>query len=104
MIKSRLTDLLGIEYPVIQGGMVWISDWSLAAAVSNAGGLGILGSGHMNPDQVHFNIEKMMENTDKPWGLNAPMLRPDTKQVNLQVLSMKYVPWPVYSKHSKKNT
>ncbi len=81
MKKSRLTDLLGIEYPVIQGGMVWISDWTLAAAVSNAGGLGILGSGNMSAAEVRFNISKMKENTDKPWGLNAPILRPDGEEI-----------------------
>ena len=81
MIKSRLTDLLGIKYPVIQGGMVWISDWRLASAVSNAGGLGVLGSGSMDPDQVRFNIKKMKEKTNRPWALNAPILRPGTEEI-----------------------
>jgi enoyl-[acyl-carrier protein] reductase II len=81
MKKTRLTALLGIEYPVIQGGMVWVSNWRLAAAVSNAGGLGQVGAGSMTWDQIRENLRIMREKTDKPWGFNIPMLRPDFEDV-----------------------
>ncbi len=81
MIKTRLTELLDIEYPVIQGGMVWVTDWKLISAVSNAGGLGVLGMGSMNMDQIRFHIQKIQENTDKPWGVNFPMTRPNMEDV-----------------------
>ncbi|UCD58208.1 MAG: nitronate monooxygenase [Candidatus Hydrogenedentota bacterium] len=81
MKKTRLTELLGLEYPIIQGGMVWVSDWRLAAAVSNAGGLGQIGSGSMDWDQIRDNIRKVQENTDRPWGLNIPMMRPDFEDI-----------------------
>ncbi|RJP74514.1 MAG: nitronate monooxygenase [Candidatus Abyssobacteria bacterium SURF_17] len=81
MKKTRLTELLGIEYPIIQGGMVWVSNWRLAAAVSNAGGLGQVGSGSMDWDQVRENIRTVRENTNKPWGLNIPMMRPDFEEI-----------------------
>ncbi|MBI5117677.1 nitronate monooxygenase [Candidatus Poribacteria bacterium] len=81
MKKTRLTQLLGIEYPIIQGGMVWVSDWRLAAAVSNAGGLGQIGSGSMMWDQIRENIRKVREGTSKPWGLNIPMMRPDFEDI-----------------------
>ncbi len=81
MKKTRLTELLGIEYPVIQGGMVWVSNWRLAAAVSNAGGLGLVGSGSMDWDQIRENLRKVRENTDKPWGINIPMMRPDFEDI-----------------------
>lgn len=81
MRKTRLTELLGIEYPIIQGGMVWVSDWRLAAAVSNAGGLGLIGTGSMGWDQIRENLGKIKENTDKPWGVNIPMMRPDFEDI-----------------------
>ena len=81
MKKTRLTELLGIEYPIIQGGMVWVSDWHLAAAVSNAGGLGLVGTGSMDWDQIRENLRTMRENTDKPWGINIPMMRPDFEDI-----------------------
>ena len=77
MKKNRITELLGIEYPVIQGGMVWISGWRLAAAVSNAGGLGLLGAGSMHPETLVEHIRKMKEATDKPWGVNVPLMYPE---------------------------
>ncbi|MBR6180583.1 MAG: nitronate monooxygenase [Prevotella sp.] len=77
MKKNRITELLGIEYPVIQGGMVWISGWRLAAAVSNAGGLGLLGAGSMHPETLVEHIRKMKEATDKPWGVNIPLMYPE---------------------------
>ncbi len=81
MKKTKLTELLGIEYPIIQGGMVWVSNWKLAAAVSNAGGLGIVGTGSMEWDQIRDNMKKMLENTDKPWAVNIPMMRPDFEKI-----------------------
>ena len=81
MKKTRLTELLGIEYPIIQGGMVWVSHWQLAAAVSNAGGLGLVGTGSMDWDEIRENIRKAHENTDKPWGINIPMMRPDFEDI-----------------------
>ena len=78
MMKStRITELFGIQYPIIQGGMVWISGWRLAAAVSNAGGLGLLGAGSMHPETFIVHIHKMKEATDKPWGVNVPLMYPE---------------------------
>ncbi len=81
MKKTKLTELLGTEYPIIQGGMVWVSGWRLAAAVSNAGGLGLVGTGSMDWDQIRENIRKIRESTDKPWGINIPMMRPDFEDI-----------------------
>ena len=77
MNKNRITELFGIERPIIQGGMVWISGWRLAAAVSNAGGLGLLGAGSMHPETLQEHIRKMREATDKPWGVNVPLMYPE---------------------------
>lgn len=78
MMKStRITELFGIQYPIIQGGMVWISGWRLAAAVSNAGGLGLLGAGSMHPEMLIEHIHKMKEATEKPWGVNVPLMYPE---------------------------
>jgi enoyl-[acyl-carrier protein] reductase II len=81
MKKTRLTKLLNIEFPIIQGGMVWVSNWRLAAAVSNAGGLGQIGSGSMDWDEIRQNIRTVREHTEKPWGLNIPMMRPDFEEI-----------------------
>ena len=75
-MKNRITELFGIEYPVIQGGMVWCSGWRLAAAVSEAGGLGLLGAGSMHPETLLEHIRKMKEATRKPWGINLPLMYP----------------------------
>lgn len=76
MKSNRVTELFGIELPIIQGGMVWISGWRLAAAVSNAGGLGLLGAGSMTPDLLREHIQKMKDATSKPWGVNLPLMNP----------------------------
>lgn len=76
-MKNRITSLFGIKYPVIQGGMVWCSGWKLASAVSNSGGLGLLGAGSMHPDVLLEHINKMKTATDKPWGVNVPLLYPE---------------------------
>jgi enoyl-[acyl-carrier protein] reductase II len=69
-----ITDLFGIRYPVVQGGMIWCSGWKLASAVSNAGGLGLIGSGSMDPDLLTEHIRKCRAATDKPFGVNIPLL------------------------------
>lgn len=76
-MQNRITDLFGIEYPIIQAGMIWASGWRLASAVSNAGGLGLLGAGSMYPDVLEEHIKKCKQATDKPFGVNVPMLYPD---------------------------
>lgn len=80
-MKTRITELFGIEYPVIAGGMVWCSGWRLAAAVSNAGGLGLLGAGSMHPETLAEHIDKMNAATDKPWGVNLPLMYPEIDKV-----------------------
>lgn len=74
---NRITQLFGIKYPIIQGGMVWCSGWRLASAVSNHGGLGLLGAGSMHCDTLTEHIRKMKAATDKPWGVNVPLLYPE---------------------------
>lgn len=74
---NRICELFGIQYPIIQGGMVWCSGWKLATAVSNAGGLGLLGAGSMHPDTLIEHIHKMKEATTKPWGVNVPLMYPE---------------------------
>ncbi len=85
MEDNRITKLFGIQYPIIQGGMVWCSGWRLAAAVSNAGGLGLLGSGSMHPETLVEHIHKMKEATDKPWGVNVPLMYPEIDKL-IQIL------------------
>ncbi|MBO5603454.1 MAG: nitronate monooxygenase [Prevotella sp.] len=85
MKSTRITELFGIQYPIIQGGMVWISGWRLAAAVSNAGGLGLLGAGSMHPEMLIEHIHKMKEATDKPWGVNVPLMYPEIDRL-IQIL------------------
>ena len=75
-MSNAITQLFGIEFPVVQGGMVWCSGWKLAAAVSNAGGLGLLGSGSMRPDMLKEQIQKCKQATTKPFGVNVPLLFP----------------------------
>lgn len=77
MKPNRITELFGIQYPVIAGGMVWCSGWRLAAAVSNAGGLGLLGAGSMHPETLIEHIDKMNTATDRPWGINIPLMYPE---------------------------
>jgi enoyl-[acyl-carrier protein] reductase II len=74
---NRIKELFGIKYPIIQGGMIWCSGWELASAVSNAGGLGLIGSGSMYPDVLRSQIRKCKFATDKPFGVNIPLLYPD---------------------------
>lgn len=77
MKSNRVTELFGIKYPVIAGGMVWCSGWRLASAVSNAGGLGLLGAGSMHPETLIEHIDKMNAATSSPWGINVPLMYPE---------------------------
>lgn len=77
---NRITQLFNIQYPIIQAGMIWCSGWKLAAAVSNAGGLGLIGAGSMYPDVLREHIRKCKAATDKPFGVNVPLLYPDIEQ------------------------
>ncbi len=74
---NRICHLFGIKYPIIQGGMVWCSGWRLASAVSNAGGLGLLGTGSMHPETLQEHIRKCKAATDKPFGVNVPLMYPE---------------------------
>ena len=74
MKSTRITQLFGIDHPIVAGGMVWCSGWRLASAVSNAGGLGLLGAGSMHPET---HIEQMKQATSKPWGVNVPLMYPE---------------------------
>lgn len=78
---NRITELFGIEYPIIQGGMIWNSGYKLASAVSNAGGLGLIGAGSMYPDVLREHIQKCKKATDKPFGINVPMLYPNVEEI-----------------------
>ena len=78
---NRINTLFGIEYPIVQGGMVWCSGWRLASAVSNAGGLGLLGAGSMHPETLREHIRKCRQATDKPFGINVPLMYPQLDEV-----------------------
>lgn len=78
---NRISSLFGIQYPIIQGGMVWCSGWKLASAVSNAGGLGLIGSGSMYPDVLREHIRKCRAATDKPFGVNIPLMYPQIEEI-----------------------
>ena len=80
-MQNKITQLFGIEYPIIQAGMVWASGWRLASAVSNAGGLGLLGAGSMYPEVLEEHIIKCKKATNKPFGVNVPMLYPDIEKL-----------------------
>lgn len=79
-MENRITKLFGIQYPIIQAGMIWCSGWELAAAVSNAGGLGIIGAGSMYPDVLRTHIQKCKNATSKPFAINLPLLYPDIEK------------------------
>lgn len=78
---EEIAKLFQIKYPIVQGGMVWVSGWKLAAAVSNAGGLGLIGAGSMKPDLLREHIQKCRIATDKPFGVNIPLLRKDSDEL-----------------------
>jgi enoyl-[acyl-carrier protein] reductase II len=79
-MQNRITELFGIKYPIIQAGMIWCSGWELASAVSNAGGLGIIGAGSMYPDILKEQIKKCKATTSKPFAVNVPLLYPDIEK------------------------
>lgn len=80
-MDNKITRLFGIQYPIIQAGMIWNSGWRLASAVSNAGGLGLLGAGSMYPEVLREHIQKCKKATDKPFGVNVPMLYPNLQEI-----------------------
>jgi enoyl-[acyl-carrier protein] reductase II len=80
-MKNKIASLFDIKYPIIQGGMIWVSGYKLASAVSNAGGLGLIGAGSMYPEVLRAHIQKCKKATDKPFGVNVPMLYPDIEKV-----------------------
>lgn len=80
-MANRISELFGIKYPVVAGGMVWCSGWRLASAVSEAGGLGLLGSGSMSADVLREQIKKCRAATSKPFGVNVPLMKPDAAQL-----------------------
>jgi enoyl-[acyl-carrier protein] reductase II len=89
MMKNRLTQLFNIEFPIIQAGMIWCSGWELASAVSNAGGLGIIGAGSMYPEILREQILKCKEATDKPFAVNLPLLYPSMEEHVQTIIDLK---------------
>lgn len=90
-MENRICELFHIKYPIIQGGMVWCSGWKLAAAVSNAGGLGLIGAGSMHPDVLVEHIRKCKAATEKPFGVNVPLMYPEIEQI-MEILIEEKVP------------
>ena len=88
---NKITTLFGINYPIIQAGMIWASGWKLASAVSDAGGLGLIGSGSMYPEVLRFHIKQCKAATNKPFGVNVPLLYPDIEQ-HIQIIIAEKVP------------
>ncbi|TSA43669.1 MAG: nitronate monooxygenase [Chitinophagaceae bacterium] len=90
-MNNRITELFQIKYPIIQGGMIWASGWELASAVSEAGGLGLIGSGSMHPDVLRTHIRKCKAATQKPFGVNLPLIYPDIDK-HVQIIIDEKVP------------
>lgn len=90
-MKNRICKLFGIQYPIVQAGMIWCSGWELAAAVSKSGGLGIIGAGSMYPHILREHIQKLKQATDKPFAVNLPLLYPDIDQ-HLKIIEEEGVP------------
>ncbi|MCK0202342.1 nitronate monooxygenase [Ornithobacterium rhinotracheale] len=86
---NRICQLFNIQHPIVQGGMVWASGWKLVSAVSNAGGLGILGAGSMYPDVLQYHIKKCKESTNQPFGVNLPLLYPNIEEHVESILRLK---------------
>ncbi len=91
MKNNRITELFEIKYPIIQAGMVWCSGWKLASAVSNAGGLGLIGAGSMYPDVLREHIQKCKQATNKPFGVNVPLMYPQVEEI-MQIIVEEKVP------------
>ncbi|MDA3890576.1 MAG: nitronate monooxygenase [Salinivirgaceae bacterium] len=90
-MQNKITELFNIKYPIIQGGMVWCSGWELASAVSNAGGLGLIGSGSMHPETLKDHIQKTKKATDKPFGVNVPLLYSEIDSI-MEIIMEEKVP------------
>ncbi|MFM9985656.1 MAG: NAD(P)H-dependent flavin oxidoreductase [Flavobacteriales bacterium] len=90
-MTNKITELFGIKYPIVQAGMIWCSGWELASAVSNAGGLGIIGSGSMYPEILELHIQKCKKATDKPFGVNIPLLYPQIED-HIEIILREKVP------------
>ena len=90
-MENRITKLFKIQYPLIQAGMIWNSGWKLASAVSNAGGLGIIGAGSMYPDVLQEHITKCKAATLKPFGVNVPMLYPNIEEI-IEIIIKEKIP------------
>ena len=88
---NKITELFNIKYPIIQGGMIWCSGWELASAVSNAGGLGLIGAGSMHPEILQDHIRKTKQTTQNPFGVNVPLLYPETERI-MQIIVEEKVP------------
>ncbi len=101
-MQNKVTQLFGIQYPIIQAGMVWVSGWRLASAVSNAGGLGLIGSGSMYPNVLREHIQKCKAATDKPFGVNVPLLYPDIDK-HIDIIIEEKVPIVFTSAGNPKN-
>src|SRR5690554_4878698 len=91
MKQNRVCSLFGIKYPIIQAGMVWCSGWKLASAVSNAGGLGLIGAGSMHPNILREHIKKCKQATTKPYGVNIPLMYPQIEEI-MQIVIEEKVP------------
>ena len=91
MVENRIARLFGIEYPIVAGGMVWCSGWRLASAVSEAGGLGLLGSGSMTPEILREHIQKCKAATTKPFGVNVPLMYPEIERL-MDIIAEEEVP------------
>src|SRR5699024_8333968 len=89
-MKTEITELLGIQYPIIQGGMAWVGTWELASAVSEAGGLGIIGSGGAPAEWVKDQIQQVKKHTDKPFGVNLMLMNPDADKI-AQIIAEEHV-------------
>jgi enoyl-[acyl-carrier protein] reductase II len=90
-MENRICKLFGIKYPIISGGMVWCSGWKLASAVSNNGGLGLIGAGSMHPEMLREHIQKTKQATDKPFGVNVPLFYPELDTI-MNIIANEKVP------------
>lgn len=107
---NRICELFNVTYPVIQGGMVWCSGWRLASAVSNAGGLGLIGAGSMHPEVLQEHIRKCQQATDKPFGVNVPLMYPEIETImkilveeNVKIVFTSAGNPKTWTKHLKEN-
>lgn len=89
MTQNRICSLFGIKYPIIQAGMVWCSGWKLASAVSNAGGLGLIGAGSMHPDTLRYHINQCKSATNNPFGVNVPLMYPQIEEIMRIIIEQK---------------